>query len=179
MDILNSTFSYNSVWSNIVKTGHHIDSLGVGFRSSFIKNIGDGASTSFWNDVWLGDVKVRDRVAWDGEKWAGGWNWTREVVGRTHDELQDLNRMLQQASLRPDTPDFWAWAPGSNARFRTKCLTELIDAISLQGNNASLSTLRNSFTPKKVELFVWRTRKGRLPILPELYKRGIDLNSIH
>ncbi|XP_071718871.1 uncharacterized protein [Rutidosis leptorrhynchoides] len=121
---------------------------------------------------------VRDRVVWDGENWAGRWHWIHEVGGRTHDELQDLNRLMQQASLLPDLPDSWAWAPGPNERFTTKRLTELIDSILLQGNNAALGTLRNSLIPKKVELFVWRARKGRLPILSELDKRGIDLNSI-
>ncbi|XP_071692865.1 uncharacterized protein [Rutidosis leptorrhynchoides] len=38
--------------------------------------------------------------------------------------------------------------------------------------------MRNSSVPKKVELFVWRTRKGRILTLPELDKRGIDLNSV-
>ncbi|XP_071739854.1 uncharacterized protein [Rutidosis leptorrhynchoides] len=78
-----------SVWSNIVKTGNNIDSLGVVFRSSFVKQIGDGASTFFWNEVWLGSTslknrfkrlshlendvtaKVCDRVIWDGTKWVG------------------------------------------------------------------------------------------------------------
>ncbi|XP_071719247.1 uncharacterized protein [Rutidosis leptorrhynchoides] len=36
----------------------------------------------------------------------------------------------------------------------------------------------NNFVPKKVEVFIWRARKKRLPALCELDKRGIDLNSV-
>ncbi|XP_071708436.1 uncharacterized protein [Rutidosis leptorrhynchoides] len=38
--------------------------------------------------------------------------------------------------------------------------------------------MKNKFVPKKVEVFVWRARKERIPVLSELDKRGIDLNSL-
>ncbi|XP_071700369.1 uncharacterized mitochondrial protein AtMg00310-like [Rutidosis leptorrhynchoides] len=47
--------SNTSAWSCIINTVEHLDSFGVPFRDSFSKVIGDGVSTSFWNDKWLGD----------------------------------------------------------------------------------------------------------------------------
>ncbi|XP_071727306.1 uncharacterized protein [Rutidosis leptorrhynchoides] len=41
-----------------------------------------------------------------------------------------------------------------------------------------VETLRNNFIPKKVEIFIWRSRKKRIPTLIELDKRGIDLHSV-
>ncbi|XP_071718540.1 uncharacterized protein [Rutidosis leptorrhynchoides] len=41
-----------------------------------------------------------------------------------------------------------------------------------------METLRNNLVPKKLEVFVWRSLKRRLPTLTELDKKGIDLNSI-
>ncbi|XP_071704650.1 uncharacterized protein [Rutidosis leptorrhynchoides] len=41
-----------------------------------------------------------------------------------------------------------------------------------------VETLRNNFIPKKVEIFIWRSRKKRIPTLVELDKRGIDLHSV-
>ncbi|XP_071695767.1 uncharacterized protein [Rutidosis leptorrhynchoides] len=38
--------------------------------------------------------------------------------------------------------------------------------------------LYQQISPKKVEVFVWRARKLRLPVLVELDKRGIDLHSV-
>ncbi|XP_071694377.1 uncharacterized protein [Rutidosis leptorrhynchoides] len=62
--------------------------------------------------------------------------------------------------------------------FSTNKLSKLIDSkVLLPGTNC-VETFRNNFVPKKVEVFIWRARKKRLPTLSELDKRGIDLNSV-
>ncbi|XP_071707958.1 uncharacterized protein [Rutidosis leptorrhynchoides] len=38
--------------------------------------------------------------------------------------------------------------------------------------------MRNKLVPKKLEIFVWRVCKKRLPVKVELDKRGIDLHSV-
>ncbi|XP_071688909.1 uncharacterized protein [Rutidosis leptorrhynchoides] len=45
-------------------------------------------------------------------------------------------------------------------------------------NNSNLVTMKNNLVPKKVEVFVWRAKRERLPVLSELDKRGIDLHSV-
>ncbi|XP_071709006.1 uncharacterized protein [Rutidosis leptorrhynchoides] len=83
---LASVGTYTSVWSNIVNTCHLIASLGIPFQSYYAKEIGDGANTSFWSDVWLGNellknkfkqlvvlendaaASVKDRVTWNVSK---------------------------------------------------------------------------------------------------------------
>ena len=40
------------------------------------------------------------------------------------------------------------------------------------------ATLWNNWVPKKVNIFIWRALKGRLPVREELDKRGIDLDSL-
>ncbi|XP_071704384.1 uncharacterized protein [Rutidosis leptorrhynchoides] len=79
--------------------------------------------------------------------------------------------------MSPNSADCWNWAPGSKGCFTTKRLNELLESKVLQCQDAVLGTIRNNLVPKNIELFVWRARKGRLPTLPELDKRGIDLNS--
>ena len=39
-------------------------------------------------------------------------------------------------------------------------------------------TLWNKLVPKKVNIFVWRALKGRIPVREELDKRGIDLDTL-
>lgn len=39
-------------------------------------------------------------------------------------------------------------------------------------------TIWNKLVPKKVNIFVWRALKGRLPVRVELDRRGIDLDSV-
>ncbi|XP_071687046.1 uncharacterized protein [Rutidosis leptorrhynchoides] len=114
----------------------------------------------------------------EGSKWLVKWNWVREVSGRARNELCELSGLLSSFGLSPDQRDRWAWSPGSKGCFTANRLSSLLDERLMPTTNSSAVTLRNNFIPKKVELFVWRTRKGRLPILPELDKRGIDLNSV-
>ncbi|GJT96325.1 putative ribonuclease H protein [Tanacetum coccineum] len=40
------------------------------------------------------------------------------------------------------------------------------------------ATTWNNWVPKKVNIFVWRALKGRLPVREELDKRGIDLDTV-
>ncbi|XP_071714035.1 uncharacterized protein [Rutidosis leptorrhynchoides] len=40
-----------------------------------------------------------------------------------------------------------------------------------------MASMKNNFVPKKVEIFVWRAKRERIPVLSELDKRGIDLHS--
>ncbi|XP_071737258.1 uncharacterized protein [Rutidosis leptorrhynchoides] len=121
---------------------------------------------------------VRDKIIWDRSNWVGNWNWIRDVTGLVRGELQELNGLLVSVSISSQSADYWAWIPGSQGIFKTKMLTYLINAKVLQTNDSIAGTLRNNYVPKKVELFVWRARKGRIPMLPELDKKGIDLNSV-
>ncbi|XP_071727876.1 uncharacterized protein [Rutidosis leptorrhynchoides] len=57
------TFVTNTTWIHIVKTGLHIDSLGVNFKASFVKSIGNGKATSFWKDVWILDVPLKEKFS--------------------------------------------------------------------------------------------------------------------
>ncbi|XP_071728016.1 uncharacterized protein [Rutidosis leptorrhynchoides] len=45
-------------------------------------------------------------------------------------------------------------------------------------SNTSLASMKNNLVPKKVEIFVWRAKRERLPVLSELDKRGIDLHFV-
>ncbi|XP_071727482.1 uncharacterized protein [Rutidosis leptorrhynchoides] len=57
-------------------------------------------------------------------------------------------------------------------------LHSAIDEVILGSSNSQASTIRNAFVPKKLEIFVWRTFKKRIPVKLELDKRGIDLHSM-
>ncbi|XP_071723852.1 uncharacterized protein [Rutidosis leptorrhynchoides] len=188
--------SYKSVWNEILKTGNNFNALGLPFRSFFVKDLGDGEATSFWKDVWIGNevlkdkfkrlsrfdndinASVKDRVIWDGAKGAGNWSWAREPFERAKDELEGLTKLISGAVLHPEKKDAWRWALGTNGLFTTKALTDMINSGLLTSSDSNCETLRNKLVPKKVEVFVWRARKLRLPVLVELDKRGIDLHSV-
>ncbi|XP_071704072.1 uncharacterized protein [Rutidosis leptorrhynchoides] len=75
--------------------------------------------------------------------------------------------------------DSWNWSLSSNGNFTTKKLSTLIDEKILSGYSRTNSeTLKNYLVPNKLEIFIWRVLKRRLPVRIELDKRGIDLDSV-
>ncbi|XP_071695660.1 uncharacterized protein [Rutidosis leptorrhynchoides] len=188
--------TYKSVWNDIIKTGDNIIEIGIPFRNLFVKDIGNGGSTSFWNDSWIGNevlkdkfkrlwrletatnALVKDRVIWNGSNWVCNWHWAREPTRRARGELQSLSDVILGVVLNPDKTDTWKWTSASNGIFTTKALTIMLNSRILNSSDSNCETLHNKLVPKKVEVFVWRARKTRLPVLFELDKRGVDLNLV-
>ncbi|GJU85982.1 putative ribonuclease H-like domain-containing protein [Tanacetum coccineum] len=74
--------------------------------------------------------------------------------------------------------DRWRWTLGEDGDFKVKILKSLIEEKILQVENNGHDTRWNKLVPKKVNVFVWRAIKGRLPVRVELERRGIDLDSV-
>ncbi|GJV03568.1 hypothetical protein Tco_1337137 [Tanacetum coccineum] len=47
-----------SIWSSILKEVQVLKSSGFDFLSYCSKRIGDGQSTSFWKETWMGDIPL-------------------------------------------------------------------------------------------------------------------------
>ncbi|XP_071707988.1 uncharacterized protein [Rutidosis leptorrhynchoides] len=155
-----------------------------------------GSSISFWDDVWLGEKTlkerfnriarletnqaaiVQDRLQLIGSEVYPVWNWSREPSVRAVGELSSLISLLGSIKMNPSRPDSWEWVGNSKKTFTTKDLTKLINEETLCVGPNALKTLKNYLIPKKVEVFIWRARKRRLPVRMELDKRGIDLDSV-
>ncbi|XP_071687717.1 uncharacterized protein [Rutidosis leptorrhynchoides] len=160
------------------------------------KSIGDGASTSFWYETWLGDipfntrfkrlvrlecnleVSVKDKLSWDGNKCSANLEWTRTPTGRANGELQELTELLKSVKFNADVSDSWIWKASQNGKFTTKKLTTLINEKTMSASQSVKGTLSNKLVPKKVKIFIWRARKGRIPVRTELDKLGIDFHSV-
>ncbi|XP_071706111.1 uncharacterized mitochondrial protein AtMg00310-like [Rutidosis leptorrhynchoides] len=50
----------STLWRNIILAGTSIEELQVGFKHSFLKTIGDGGTTLFWDEHWIGRDKLRN-----------------------------------------------------------------------------------------------------------------------
>ncbi|XP_071714547.1 uncharacterized protein [Rutidosis leptorrhynchoides] len=170
--------------------------MGIDFCNSFKKTVGNGKNTIFWKEPWLCDMPleakfsrlfraestptatVADRLQWmnSASKWT--WSWTRQLRGRTLAEFDTLMHLLDGYEFKVDNMDRWSWSMVSNGHFTTKVLSDALQSKILPSNTSGIETLRNNLVPKKVGIFVWRALKGRLPVLFELDKRGIDLHSI-
>ena len=93
-------------------------------------------------------------------------------------EFDNLCILLQNVVISNDCRDRWEWRLDNNGEFTVRDLTALVEGKILRVENDTQETLWNKWLPKKVNIFVWRALKGRLPVREELDKRGIDLDSL-
>ncbi|XP_071700108.1 uncharacterized protein [Rutidosis leptorrhynchoides] len=185
-----------STWVNIIKNGVTLIDLGLNFKESFKKIIGNVAGTRFWDDIWLGnsslkcrfrrlymlesdrDCSVSNRISWNENECELHWNWVREPRGRTLGELNTLAAEIVRIPGNHFGHDRWIWNFDSKGIFTTKKLSKLLDEILLPDLVMNQGTMRNNLIPTKVGIFTWRAKLKRLPVLTELDKRDVDLGSV-
>ncbi|PWA80255.1 reverse transcriptase domain, Reverse transcriptase zinc-binding domain protein [Artemisia annua] len=185
----------SSVWRDIVRVGIDLDKIGVGFSTSFSNKVGNGGDTSFWEDRWLGNVRlcdkfprlyhidrgkearVIDRGNWSEGIWKWEWDWVREPRGRACGDLAVLMDLLHTVNLTRDCRDSWHWNLAEDGKFKVKDLSLMVDDLCLVVG-ANQETVWNKIVPKKVNIFIWRALNGRIPVRVELNNRGIDLDSV-
>ncbi|XP_071728391.1 uncharacterized protein [Rutidosis leptorrhynchoides] len=156
-------------WRNIVNACFFLDDINIPFRNSFMKSIGDGSSTSFWHEVWIGDkslresfpmlfrlevekeVKICDRIETTGNSVIPVWNWVRAPSGRTEGELRRLERLLSEFNFNTSKGDEWVWTLAGNNLFTVKDLSFLIDEKLLASIPFAPAVMRNSLVPKKLK----------------------------
>ncbi|GJR16446.1 reverse transcriptase domain, reverse transcriptase zinc-binding domain protein [Tanacetum coccineum] len=58
--------------------------------------------------------------------------------------------------------------------FTVRGLTKLVEEKIHNTDSGGGATTWNNLVPKKVNIFIWRDLKGRLPVREELDKRGVE-----
>nr|GEU53261.1 RNA-directed DNA polymerase, eukaryota [Tanacetum cinerariifolium] len=109
--------------------------------------------------------------------WNNGWHfeWTRNVLsGSNANQLASLHNTLSAISLN-DLEDAWVWSIGT-LFFTVKSARDQIDNGFFPVGG--LETRWNRFLPKKINIFIWRTLRDRLPSRWNLSRKGIDVASI-
>ncbi|GJU78574.1 reverse transcriptase domain, reverse transcriptase zinc-binding domain protein, partial [Tanacetum coccineum] len=124
------------------------------------------------------DVSVMDRGGWINNRWVWEWDWVGGIRGRVSKKFDDLLGVLQQVVISNNCKDRWKWSLGGDGDFKVKDLSSLIKEKILHSDGGGRETLWNKFVPKKVNIFVWRALRGRLPVHVELDRRGVDLDSV-
>ncbi|GJQ97360.1 putative RNA-directed DNA polymerase, eukaryota, reverse transcriptase zinc-binding domain protein [Tanacetum coccineum] len=196
----NVTASYGAIGSlkskNLALLGRLLDEIGIEFTSSFVKKVRNGTNTCFWEDIWLGEVRLKDRFPrlyelereknvlvsgrgqWAEGKWRWIWDWRREPRGRGEGEWMELLNCLTNVIMSPTCRDTWKWNLSDDGDFTVKELTAIIQDQSTIERQSNRETIWNRLVPRKINVFVWRATKGRLPVRVELEKCGIDLNTM-
>ncbi|GKE35419.1 RNA-directed DNA polymerase, eukaryota [Tanacetum coccineum] len=108
----------------------------------------------------------------------GGWNWiwSRPISGgNTSTQLSTLNTLLDPIILS-ESLDEWVWLLDPNNEFSVK--KTRIHLYNALPPDAFISTRRCPFIPKKVNIFIWRALRDRLPTRWNLSNKGVELDSI-
>ncbi|GKB31218.1 RNA-directed DNA polymerase, eukaryota, reverse transcriptase zinc-binding domain protein [Tanacetum coccineum] len=126
-----------------------------------------------------GDLGEREGF---GRGRSGGRVWN-DIV-RIGEEIDGVGLDFSSSYVRVlgDGKDirFWVnrWLLGEDDEFTIKELARLVGEKILHVENGGHETLWNRLVPKKVNIFMWMSLKGRLLVRVELDRRGIDLDSV-
>nr|GEW04608.1 glycerol-3-phosphate acyltransferase 1 [Tanacetum cinerariifolium] len=181
-------------WSSIIKVGKEIDRLGIEFTSSFGRKLGNGESIRFWVDKWVGNYKlcdqfprlfrlernkevhVGDRGCWDHNGWNWCWDWVANPRGRSSGELEDCISLVRDHVPSRDGTDSWQWML-EDGGFSVKVLKEMVDEKVLGPRSQVEETKWCRIVPRKVNVYMWRLKCGRIPVRTLLDNIGMDLHS--
>ncbi|XP_071688137.1 uncharacterized protein [Rutidosis leptorrhynchoides] len=185
-----------TVWKNIIKVGAELSKIGVNFDSLFEKQIGDGHDVLFWSDLWASDTPLRllcprlyrlenhqaalvfDRVRVSSNGWSFIWDWSREISGRLHGELDTLMSTIKTRVILGSGRSTRKFKGVKSGLYTTKSMVSLIDEKLIPREASPMVTLRNNLIPQKVGIFMWRIQRKRIAVKEELDRRGIDLDSL-
>ncbi|XP_071700484.1 uncharacterized protein [Rutidosis leptorrhynchoides] len=172
----------NSVWGNIIKIGKDSLNIGLNFNVLFDKKLGDGRDTFFWEDIWVGGMRlkdrfsrlfrlevnqmasVKDRVTFIKASWEFLWQWSRNLTGRLVGELKDLGTLILGFTGLDHGEGKWICKVDNSEVYKTRVMTRKIEDLLLAGHCSNTSTMRNKLLPQKVGLFIWRVLKERIPV---------------
>ncbi|GJU93175.1 RNA-directed DNA polymerase, eukaryota, reverse transcriptase zinc-binding domain protein [Tanacetum coccineum] len=188
---VSSFFSHvrnQGVWGKIVGSINTMHEKGFIPHSSIQRRVNNGASTKFWYDTWVGNVSLQhqyprlfrlalNRDCMIGDCWNNGWrlDWSRHVSSGTNaNHLASLYNQLSDFSLN-DSEDTWIWSFGTST-FTVKSIREHIDHCSLP--NGGFETRWNRLLTKKINIFIWRVLRDRLPFGWNLSRKGVDVVSL-
>ncbi|KAJ9555354.1 hypothetical protein OSB04_009968 [Centaurea solstitialis] len=189
----------SSVWSSIINMGKVLDIVGCNFSGSFEKEVGDGKSTKFWEDKWVGgealkgkfprlfnletckEVSIKDRGSFIENDWVWEWRWRRDPRGRELSEFSELCRLLDNFKPKLVGVDKFVWKLDPVGGFSVKSLRGVLGErrVRLREVGVTVEPTRwDKSIPAKVNVFFWRASLGGLPCREVLDKRGLDMDSI-
>ncbi|XP_071718294.1 uncharacterized protein [Rutidosis leptorrhynchoides] len=170
--------------------------IGLDINVFFERKLGDGRDIFFWDDVWIGDLRlkdrfprlyrieanknalVRDRVKHEDGIWSFSWLWSRGLTGRLFGELENLILLVQSCTSIEQGNGSWVCKLENSGVYKSRIMAAKLDELILAGYGSTTGTLRNKLIPQKVGLFIWRVLRERIPARIELDKRGVDLDSV-
>nr|GEZ51692.1 RNA-directed DNA polymerase, eukaryota, reverse transcriptase zinc-binding domain protein [Tanacetum cinerariifolium] len=179
----------SSIWCSILREMRVLISKGFDFVSHCKKHVGDGHNTRFWYDSWVFDQPLRVRFSrlfaleTDKESTVASKlgsssvdaSFRRSVRDRVErQQWDDLNSVSGSVTLSA-SKDRWICDLNGDSMFRVKEVRTILDDIFLPF--AADATRWVKYIPIKINVFAWRAQLDHLPIISNLVRRGVVLDS--
>nr|GEX32936.1 RNA-directed DNA polymerase, eukaryota, reverse transcriptase zinc-binding domain protein [Tanacetum cinerariifolium] len=183
----------SSTWSQIVNLKDDLNSIGIDLPFLFKKKIGNGKSTIFWHDNWLGGKTLHEAfmLSYQLETKKDCYVFERHgfVIQNSHTSqgsiqvlgpisqpiISRINDGLTNLHLSVDQ-DSWEFTQGSMRIFSVNFMRKTISNTSV--DPTSQQTRWNKLLPSKVNILAWLIANKRLSTKDNLDKCGIDLDSV-
>ncbi|GKB95115.1 RNA-directed DNA polymerase, eukaryota, partial [Tanacetum coccineum] len=145
----------SSIWGSIVREVDVLKFQGVDLISHCKRRIGNGMNTSFWNNVWIGDVKLR-------------LHFPRVFALET-------NKELVGPTILSNSADRWYWDLNGCGEFCVKDVRNLLDAHFLPKEDHATRWVK--LVPSKINVLAWKVSLDRLSMRLNLISRGVTVSS--
>ncbi|GJY90719.1 RNA-directed DNA polymerase, eukaryota, reverse transcriptase zinc-binding domain protein [Tanacetum coccineum] len=185
-----SKAGHASIWRDIVQEMDAFKQHGTDLYSFMQKKLGDGANTSFWEDVWCENTVLKDKyprlyalelnknikVAAKLAQTSMSCSFRREPrSGVEHSQLVDLLAKIEGVSLGTMI-DRWTWALEGSGEFSVASVRKLIDDRILSAVSSKTRWIKA--VPIKVNVLAWKVSLDCLPTRLNISRRGMDIASI-
>ncbi|GKB21255.1 RNA-directed DNA polymerase, eukaryota [Tanacetum coccineum] len=181
--------SYSSLWSSIIKECNALKSQGLDLISHCKIRVGNGMSTSFWHDQWLGDSCLRlsyprlfalenNKVCSVAAKMSAPFVSSLRRDVRGGEESAQLSRIsdLLDTVVLSNMGDRRFWDLNGDGCFRVKDVRRLLDDMLLPKSDVPSRWVKQ--IPIKVNVLAWKISMDRLPTRVNLHRRGVQVSPI-
>lgn len=105
--------------------------------------------------------------------WTWKWNWRRSLFGWETNLMSELQSLLSNVPLSPQSKDVWMWKLVKSGIYSVKSANNEILNHSDQGNDNLFNLSWCKKTPYKITTFAWRALINKIPTIPNLLRRHI------
>jgi hypothetical protein len=178
-------------WRDICSIGINRDQNW--FANGVVKKMGNGVHTNFWEDVWIGNMSLREQFprlfsisvqqeasvvsVWNQDS---GWNlnWRRGLFVWELNLLNEMLVIINSAVLTGES-DRWGWRLEKDEDFTVKSTYELVSNMLLpSGDIASekkqaFKAIWNCPVPSKAAGCAWLVIQNRVPTRENLLRRRV------
>ncbi|GJV34238.1 RNA-directed DNA polymerase, eukaryota [Tanacetum coccineum] len=181
--------AFPSNWSSIVKEVKALFTQGIDIISHCKIKVGNGRSTSFWKDLWIGDIRLCHKFprlfALDVSKEGTVASmlsaplssfFRRDVRGGA--EAEQLSQCLNiiGSVVLSNSDDRFVWDLNGDGEFRVKDIRKLLDDAFLPKDESPTRWVKS--IPIKINIFAWKVSLDRIPTRQNLVQRGVSVPSL-